>query len=217
MLNKSRGNMYEFVTHTWNTIKGKCPHDCSYCYMKKWGPQKPVRFDESELKTDLGKGNFIFVGSSCDMFADSIPEEWILKTIEHCNKFPKNKYLLQTKNPYRYGYIENKLSDNFILGITIETNRFYKCMGNTPFPYERTLGFFTNIDNPKFITIEPILDFDLIPMLEIIEIVSPKWVNIGYDSGNNNLPIPSKDKIKSLINCICDSKITIKKNLQRYL
>lgn len=34
-LNKAKGNMYEFITHTWNPIKGKCPH---------------VRFDEKELK-----------------------------------------------------------------------------------------------------------------------------------------------------------------------
>jgi DNA repair photolyase len=33
-LNPSKGNMYPFVTHTWNPIRGKCPHDCSYCYMK---------------------------------------------------------------------------------------------------------------------------------------------------------------------------------------
>lgn len=26
-LNISKGNMYEFVTHTWNIIKGKCYHD----------------------------------------------------------------------------------------------------------------------------------------------------------------------------------------------
>ena len=35
--------MYEFVTHTWNPIKGKCYHDCSYCYMKKINPDaQPV-------------------------------------------------------------------------------------------------------------------------------------------------------------------------------
>ncbi|HEA67556.1 MAG TPA: hypothetical protein ENI07_12145, partial [Desulfobacterales bacterium] len=64
--------MYGFVTHTLNTVKGKCPHDCSYCYMKRWGPQPELHFDESELKTDLykyGENQFIFVGSSCDMWA----------------------------------------------------------------------------------------------------------------------------------------------------
>jgi len=29
-LNESKGNMYEFVTHTWNAIKGECKHDCTY-------------------------------------------------------------------------------------------------------------------------------------------------------------------------------------------
>ena len=26
MIKESKGNMYEFVTHTWNPIKGKCLH-----------------------------------------------------------------------------------------------------------------------------------------------------------------------------------------------
>lgn len=34
-LNKAKGEMYKFVTHTWNTVKGECFHNCRYCYMKK--------------------------------------------------------------------------------------------------------------------------------------------------------------------------------------
>jgi len=82
-LNVSKGNMYSWITHTWNTVKGECPHGCTYCYMKRWGKQKPVRFDESELNTDLGTGNFIFVGSSCDLFASDIPDKWVKKTLSH--------------------------------------------------------------------------------------------------------------------------------------
>ena len=52
-LNKSTGNMYDFITHTWNTIKGECPHGCSYCYMKRWGKQPSLHFDEKELMRDL--------------------------------------------------------------------------------------------------------------------------------------------------------------------
>ena len=85
-LNISKGNMYEFITHTWNTVKGKCIHDCSYCYMKRFKTLKDIRFDESELKTNLGTNNFIFVGSSNDLFSDNIPREWIMKTFEHCDK-----------------------------------------------------------------------------------------------------------------------------------
>ena len=67
MLNKQKGNMYGFVTHTWNAIKGKCPHDCEYCYMKVF-PQGELRLDEKEFKTDLGRNNIVFVGSSLAFF-----------------------------------------------------------------------------------------------------------------------------------------------------
>lgn len=122
MLNPVKGNMYSFVTHTWNAVKGRCPHACSYCYMKRWGEQKPVRFDESELKTDLGESNFIFVGSSCDMWADAIPRPWIDRTIEHCTKF-NNRYLFQTKNPGRIDSYIEWLPKESVIGTTIETNR----------------------------------------------------------------------------------------------
>ena len=56
-LNKSNGNMYDFVTDTWNVVKGKCPHNCSYCYMKRH-PQKALRFDKQELKTNFETGKY---------------------------------------------------------------------------------------------------------------------------------------------------------------
>ena len=121
-LNKQHGNMYSFCSHTWNVIKGKCFHDCSYCYMKRF-PQNELRFDEKELKTNLGEGNFIFIGSSCDMFAEDVDNMWIENTLNHCHKFPKNTYLFQTKNPNRFKIFRKRFPPNTILGITIETNR----------------------------------------------------------------------------------------------
>jgi protein gp37 len=50
--------------------------------MKRWGEQKPIHLDEREMKTDLGSGNFIFVGSSCDMFAEDVPQDWIEKIFD---------------------------------------------------------------------------------------------------------------------------------------
>ena len=61
-LNESKGNMYEWITHTGNTIKGKCPHGCNHCYMEKWGKQSELHLDEKELSTPTPEGNFIFVG-----------------------------------------------------------------------------------------------------------------------------------------------------------
>ena len=84
-LNLSKGDMYKFVNYTWNPIKGKCLHDCSYCYMKQINPNaNPPRLAEYELNTDLGCGRSIFIGSSTDMFAEDIPSEWIAIVLDYC-------------------------------------------------------------------------------------------------------------------------------------
>ena len=199
-LNISKGNMYEFVTHTWNTVKGKCPHDCSYCYMKRWGNLKDTRFDLSELKTDLGIGNFIFVGSSCDMFAQTIPYIWIFETLDHCNHFSKNQYLFQTKNPYRITELLPIIMDlEPIICTTIESNRWYpEIMADSPSIENRINAMRLITEFRKFVTIEPILDFDIETLVEMIKKVDPEQVNIGADSGGHNLPEPSYQKIMDL-------------------
>lgn len=221
-LNKSKGNMYEFVTHTWNTIKGACPHDCSYCYMKRFGKQAPLHFDEKELKTDLEQGNFIFVGSSCDMWANDIPESWIIDTLNHCY-LHDNKYLFQTKNPSRIlDYKDSTvITEQSIVCTTIETNRWYQdIMHNCPLPFSRAISmhnlFYKRIDT--YVTVEPIIDFDIKTMIDLIKLCRPKQVNIGADSGNNNLPEPSKYKLLSLIEELEKfTKVHQKKNLNRLL
>jgi DNA repair photolyase len=215
-LNRSKGNMYEFITHTWNTVKGECYHDCSYCYMKRWGKQKPVHFDEKELKTDLGIGNFIFVGSSCDMWSSNIPDEWINKTLDICDRHYENKYLFQSKNPEAFS--KQQLPFNSVVCTTIETNRHYQeIMNYSPKPIERAIGMQT-IRLPKYLTIEPIMDFDLKEFIEIIINCEPIQVNIGSDSGNNHLPEPSKEKVLALIKELQKfTTIHNKSNLKRIL
>jgi DNA repair photolyase len=182
--------------------------------MHRWGKQKPVRFDEKELSTDLGSGNFIFVGSSCDMFADSIPEEWIIKTLEHCSKFD-NTYLFQTKNPKN---IRRILPAKSRVCVTFETNRWYpEIMMNSPKPIDRVIQTML-VRHPVYITIEPIMDFDLDEMMRMIYDCGPQQINIGADSGQNNLPEPTKEKLEQLIFAL-KSYYTIDKktNLKRLL
>lgn len=105
-MNKQTGNMYPFVTHTWNPIRGRCPYDCIYCYMKVY-PQAEFRFVEKELKSNLGKGNFIFVGSSADMWASVVPSDWLFKVLVHCRGF-NNKYLFQSKNPSDFAFTHSQ-------------------------------------------------------------------------------------------------------------
>ena len=59
-LNICRGNMFNFVTHTWNKICGECEHNCTYCYvnelkknanlMEKYSGE--YRLSRSEFRTD---------------------------------------------------------------------------------------------------------------------------------------------------------------------
>jgi len=221
-LNKQKGNMYGFITHTWNTVKGKCPHDCSYCYMKAHGEQKDLHFDEKELNTDLGGRNFIFVGSSCDMWAESVPDEWIAKTIEHCRKYQNNNYLFQTKNTARF--VEFLEHDTFPLGTvlctTIETNRNYPQMGTAPNTHERAiwLGSRELRTYAKMVTVEPVMDFDLFELSFLVRRTGAVQVNIGADSKGHGLPEPSYDKINNLIDTLPEwIRVIQKPNLKRIM
>jgi len=214
---KNKSNMYQFIDATWNTIKGACPHDCSYCYMKRWGKLNPARFDEKELKTNLGSGNFIFVGSSCDMFAEGIPRDWVIKTLQKTHEVESiNSFLFQTKNPSRIN--DNYLPMSSIVCTTIETNRWYsEIMRNSPHPLLRRNGM-SDIDFPRYLTIEPIMDFDLEKFVYMIDDIYPDQVNIGADSGGHSLPEPPKEKVVELIHALEEfTTVHQKSNLKRLL
>ena len=218
-LNKQTGNMYDFVDFTWNPIKGKCENDCVYCYMKKWGKQKPIRIVEkefSEFIADMkkyGDKQKIFVGSSCDILANNIPSKWIKIVLEFCGAF-NNTYLIQSRNPERI--LDFSFPHKIIIGTTIESNRDYPEISKAPKIKERIkamiklkeMGFNT------MVTIEPVLDFDVDELVPMIKIMEPKWVNLGADSGGHKLPEPSKEKLLELMSRV---DIRQKKNLKRLL
>jgi len=188
------------------------------CYMKRWGELNPIRLDEKEFKTDLGSDNTIFVGSSCDMFAKDIPYEWIIKTIQHIIKFD-NTYLFQSKNPKRFDMLATFDVKKYILCTTIETNRVYsEIMRNSPDPVDRAIEFGRIPIKEKYITIEPIMDFDLKSFISMIQICKPLQVNIGADSGKNKLPEPTMEKVMMLIEMLKGfTTIHRKSNLKRLL
>ncbi len=221
-LNKAKGNMYQgWITHTWNTVKGACPHDCSYCSIKRIArrfnqEQKHPRFVESELNTNPGSGNYIFVGSSNDLFAVGHNDEWVRKTLSYCAKHSDNKYLFQTKNPENLIIYKDLIPDNSTICTTLESNRHYpEIMRNSPPPFKRAL-FMSGLYFRKMVTIEPIMDFGLGAFVEMIRGVNPIQVNIGADSGNNGLPEPSWDKVEALIDRLEEfTTVKRKPNLKR--
>lgn len=216
-LNKSKGNMYPWVTHTWNVIKGKCPHDCIYCYMKEY-PQPELHFDEKELKTNLGSGNIIFVGSSCDMWADVIDASWLDAILRHCCFYAFNTYLFQSKNPGRFASDELKLPPNLIFGTTIETNRHYQEITKAPMTWQRMMAMKHLRSYSKMVSIEPIMDFDLNVLVDWMKLINPWFVSIGADSKHHNLPEPSSEKLRQLIEALKPiTEVKLKSNLKRLL
>jgi protein gp37 len=178
-------------------------------------PQKELWFDEKELKTNLGEGNFIFVGSSTDMFAENVSAEWIISVLHYCKEYPKNKYLFQSKNPRRFNEFRDHFPFDVVFGTTIETNR--KTPGKAPETNQRAL-MLNSVSGKKMITVEPIIDFDLKEMVELIKKCYPQWVNIGADSKKHNLPEPSKEKVLQLIAELNKfTEVKIKNNLHRII
>ncbi len=215
MLNKSKGNMYPWVTHTWNVIKGKCPHDCSYCYMKRY-PQKELYFDNKAINDNLGQGNIIFIGSSTDMWAKNVAFGDISTILSRCRDWD-NEYLFQSKNPSRF--IDYCFPAKTILGSTIESNRYYPEISKAIAPAERKLAYHYFPQSIKtMVSIEPIMDFDLDILTGWIKDIKPQFVSIGADSGNNHLPEPSGDKLKALIESLKTiTEVKLKDNLCRLL
>jgi len=186
--------------------------------MKRFGHLKAVRLENKEFNDDLGQDNFIFVGSSTDMFAKDVPSEWISRTLSHLRLFD-NGYLLQSKNPARFKEFLTELPQKSILCTTIETNRENN-LGNAPSRKERLESITAlKAHATVHITLEPIMDFDLDVFSEQIISLRPDQVNIGSNTSNVKLPEPSKEKLISLIEILRKNTINVheKDNLKRLL
>lgn len=228
-LNKSKGNMYEFVTHTWNPIKGRCYHDCAYCYMKILVPNpQSIHLDESELNGKSSENQFIFIGSSTDVFASDVPSEWITAILDFCveatshQQGVKTRFLLQTKNPARIlEFTDHSLFMNgqVVACTTLETNRHYpETMNNAPVPKERAEAMAKIAERgiKTYVTIEPIMEFDLDELVSLVKMCAPGQVNIGANTVRSvEIPEPAKGNIliDLIQHLLCFTQVKVKKNL----
>ncbi len=77
---------------------------------------------------------------------------------------------------------------------------------------------FLEVDHPrKFVTIEPILDFDLEPFVEWIREIGPERVYIGYDSRRKrDLPEPSLEKTQELVRRLTEfTVVKLKRHIRK--
>ena len=157
-----------------------------------------------------------------------MPSAWINKVLDFCVDVTSNqkddektRFLLQTKNPARVlEFINHPLLKNgqAVVCTTLETNRHYPdIMNNAPLIKDRAKAMAAIADYgvKTYVTIEPIMDFDLDEFIGLLKMCKPEQVNIGAESQHFvQIPQPSEDKLTSLIlQLLCFTKVTVKKNL----
>jgi len=187
-----------------------------------------IRLDYDELRVNYGSGRVIFIEHMNDLFAYLVPTDFINKILAHTYNYPENSFVFQTKNPARAiddigaGFNRPLIrSDRDYFGTTIETNR--NVNPHAPFPSDRALAMAVIRKNyPKmklFVTVEPVIDFDVDAMLGFMGHIKPTFINIGADSKGNGLVEPSADKLRSFIAGVQQMGIEIRKksNLERIL
>lgn len=220
-LKPSVGNMYPWVTHTHTHLGGECSHKCVYCYVDnpRFGRPKrycgPLRLIEQEFNVKYGSGKTIFIENCNDLFAEDVPPAFISRVKAHGARWPDNTYVFQTKNPARYKLCTFR--DQDILGTTIETNRDTSAFSDAPPTYQRMEAMACLKHRRKFVTIEPVLDFDVDELAQWIDWIHPEFLNLGADSKNHNLPEPTVAKIHALVAKLKEYGIELreKHNLKR--
>jgi len=204
--------MFDVVTETWNPITG-CLNNCIYCWSRKLVETrlrntKKYRYGFTPMihKHEFRKrfnGGTIFVCDMGDLFGDFIPSEWILRVINHIRMFTNTTFLFLTKNPARYFEFLNVMPSNVVLGTTIETNRddmyIKHNISRAPLPGSRYKAMKELRWGRKFVSIEPVLDFDIDELVRWIYEIRPCMVYVGYDNYNNRLPEPPLNKTLELI------------------
>lgn len=120
-MNRTKIEMYDY---TINPVKGKCPMACSYCYARrmydrfKWNPE--IRF-EPESMLDLSvvpTGSRVFIGSTIELFHDSIPYEWMEKIFYFVKKAPWVTSIFLTKCPQNL-IKWSPFPENCLIGATV--------------------------------------------------------------------------------------------------
>jgi len=201
--------MFPFITRTHNPIGGGhvlrqdgsisgC-YNCTYCWassMKnryKWAKYLgEYRWIDKEFLVRYNQDDFTFV---CDMIdIGRLPTPLLIEFFNWLSDQP-GKILTLTKNPKIYAQLYTRgieISKNIYLGATVESNENYPSISKAPNQFDRlywmnTLSMLAEFENRLFISIEPVLDFDLKTFETDIYRIKPWAVAIGYDNYNNGL------------------------------
>ncbi len=196
---------------TWNVWVG-CDFGCTYCSARKLALTRLRRTErykagfnphyvEKEMRRRFRPGDFVFVGYMGDIaFA---PRNLIRTILMAIREQPEVRFLFCTKSPRNYSSWVFEYPDNLYLGATIETN-FDHGQSKAPPPVDRYEAM-KDLDHPhKFISLEPLMDFDLLELVGWIKEIRPEIIEIGPDNYHNSLSEAQPQKVRKLLEMLRD-------------
>ena len=169
--------------YTINPVKGLCPVACPYCYARrmyqrfKWDPT--IRYDP---RAWLGVGSLrkpsrIFVGSTMELFHDSLSKQYLKWIFEVPLEFPQHTFIFLTKQPQNL-LRWSPFPDNCYVGVT--ATDYWK--------YVDACNYLSRIEaSVKFLSLEPLLSWDKEPSY-FFESGGVSWLIIGAQTKPTVLP-----------------------------
>jgi hypothetical protein len=227
-LNKATGERMYKNAKTWNPFVG-CGFACLYCsptfqailkrfskcqqcrdYAPHWHPERLDRIPNKPIIFVCGTGDISF--ATHDQRIDIY-----YAMFKHAEKHPDTVFYLQSKNPAIFVGEEKFWPENTWVGTTMETNRDTSDYSCAPLPKDRAEAM-CRIDWPnKYLTVEPIMKFDMCEFRDLIAGVHPDFVYIGYNSKPTqaHLPEPAYPDVIQLCNALRCNNIEIRTKLIR--
>lgn len=157
----------------------------------------------------------IFVCSMADLFGDWVPDEWIQKIFEACDKASQHRYMFLTKNPSRYAELLNLLPKHRRPPNVAEmwfgqsftgAERNYTPLALPPWQY-------------RFASIEPLLRN--LSRAEAMEIAATnEWIIVGAETGvRKGKIIPKREWVENIVEAaqITGMKVFMKESLRELM
>lgn len=198
----------EWCDYTINPVKGLCPMGCSYCYARrmykrfKW--EEKVRWYPPawDLVDTLKKPSRVFVGSTFELFHESLPYNWMEYNLLTIKKYPQHTFIFLTKQPQNLPQF-SPFPDNAWLGVTA-TDTYMAVKG---------LQYLDKIQaKVKFISFEPLLSQTCMTASSLASI---GWVIIGQQTPVSAKTQPKIEWIKEIVDTADKAgvKVFLKDNL----
>jgi protein gp37 len=184
----------------------------------------PPRLIPEELEVNYGKGRTIFLEHMNDLFAEGVRATDKILVLEHAREYPENSYVFQTKDPAMARVFNRFFEPGWMIGTTIEADEIpAEIRGAAPSASSRAFAMADWMrhapDVKRFVTVEPILDFNPLQLATLVLMCQPDFVNIGADSKGTGLPEPSWEKVVRFLTIIEREGVEIrrKSNLERLI